>query len=136
MLCCTHHQPSHTSHGRSYPSPPPKENDGLVQVPLLAVWYQRPCDGLPPLQNWINTASDVLHGGFESAREPIECKLRTHLAAGSPLQLGCLQATKGVGRLAVLYFGVLWTFLNLKVDAMKPEEIEDLQRPAPPHSKP
>ncbi|CAK9002907.1 unnamed protein product [Durusdinium trenchii] len=104
----------------------PAYGNWALQVPLLGLWYRKPVDGFPPLQGWKNTALDLIRGGYESWREPMECKLKSGHTHGAPIDFGALQVVKGLGRLSVLYFAVLWTFFN-KND-LTPEQLADFER--------
>ena len=76
------------------------------------------------------TAHDIWHGGYEGWREPLEMIFRKevpHAAHGSILCYASLSPTKGVGRAAVLWFGILYSFLVLK-DSMSEEQLGDLKR--------
>ena len=56
----------------------------------------------------------------------MECKLKSGHTHGAPIDFGALQVVKGLGRLSVLYFAVLWTFFN-KND-LTPEQLADFER--------
>lgn len=80
--------------------------DKLSEVPLTSVWYELPTDGVPFFPAWRDLALDIYWAGYERLREPLECKSRDAASHGK------LQCTKGLGRLSVIYFGTLYTFLN------------------------
>ena len=98
-----------------------------VDVPLLAIWYTRPADGLPLLQDWLNTALDVFHAGYEGMREPMEVRMRGDREKGQ-LDFGTILVSKGLGRLSIILFGILFTYLKLK-DQMNDEIRLDFIRP-------
>ena len=103
------------------------EECGVVTAtPLLAIFMSKPSDGLPLYQPWCTVASDVFHTGFESWRGVIEVK--TDKVTGSDLDFGCTQATKGLGRLSVLLFGVLRTYLAYQ-HSLSDEQTNDFTRP-------
>ena len=95
--------------------------------PILALWCRKPTDGLPILQDWMVTAHDICHVGFEGWRETIEAKCPDNSILGKPIEYGCLVPTKGIGRATVLLFGILYTFHELK-DNMNQEEVDDFKR--------
>ena len=101
-----------------------KDVSGTVfQLPILGMFYQLPADGLPHFWQWYNTASDLFHMGYESNREPMEVRKRdvgTHMAKVQPV--------KGLGRCSIIYFGVLFTYLEMRND-LSPEELADFRRP-------
>lgn len=79
----------------------------LHGVPLTALAYEMPSDGIPLFPTWRNNAMDMYWSGYDSLREPMECKERNLSAAHWQLQ-----CTKGLGRLSMILFGVFWTFLH------------------------
>ena len=79
----------------------------LHGVPLTALAYEMPSDGIPLFPTWRNNAMDIYWSGYDSLREPMECKERNLSAAHWQLQ-----CTKGLGRLSMILFGVFWTFLH------------------------
>lgn len=93
-------------------SPTMSSTKGLGQkilhgVPLTALAYEMPSDGIPLFPTWRNNAMDMYWSGYDSLREPMECKERNLSAAHWQLQ-----CTKGLGRLSMILFGVFWTFLH------------------------
>ena len=82
-----------------------------------------PADGVPPVPAWRNVATGIFWAGFDPLREPMECKIRA-----SASEHGGLQCTKGLGRLSVIYFGALYTFLNKDNDSMTDAVKEDFAR--------
>ena len=99
----------------------------ILQAPVLALWLQRPSDGLPLLQEWLVTATDLVHGGFEGWRETIEVKCCDSSFFGQKMEYGCFTPTKGIGRSSVILFAILYTFHNLK-EQLSDEETEDFAR--------
>lgn len=97
----------------------------VAKVPLLSISLTKPSDGLPLYQSWVNVASDVYYSGYESWRGVIEVK--AFESPGSQLDFHSLQATKGLGRLSVIYFGILRTYLKHQHD-LTDEQIKDLKR--------
>ena len=79
-------------------SPTMSSTKGLGQkilhgVPLTALAYEMPSDGIPLFPTWRNNAMDIYWSGYDSLREPMECKERNLSAAHWQLQ-----CTKGLGR--------------------------------------
>lgn len=114
---------------RLWPSEAAAVND--VQVPILAIWLSKPTDGLPLFQDWMVTAQDIFHQGYEGWRETVEVRCSDDSCFGSPVRYGCLSPTKGVARSSILMFGVLYTFHNLK-EKLSVEETADFVRPVEP----
>ena len=82
-----------------------------------------PSDGMPLFPTWKTNAMDMFYTGYERFREPMQCRLRD---GGS--EHGFFQCTKGLGRLSVIYFGVLWTFLHKDDVALCGESMGDFVR--------
>ena len=100
-----------------------EDRDGtILQVPILALWYSIPADGLPHLAYWINTATDVFNSGFEPHREILEVKERD-----STRHMAKLEVTKGVGRASIILFALVWTYLEL-APKIEDHELEDFKR--------
>ena len=99
----------------------------MLQPPVLALWLHKPSDGLPLLQEWLVTATDIVHGGFEGWRETIEVRCLDSSCLGKQMEYGCFTPTKGVGRSSIILFAILYTFHNLK-EKLSNEEIEDFAR--------
>ena len=92
-----------------------------MSLPLTSLWYYLPSDGCPLLPTWRNNAIDIYWSGFDALREPLECKVRP-----GAVSHGSAQCTKGLGRLSVIYFGALYTFL--KKDILSNEMKDDFCR--------
>jgi len=82
-----------------------------------------PADGVPLFPAWRNVATGIFWAGFDPLREPMECKIRATTS-----DHGGLQCTKGLGRLSMIYFGALYTFLNKDDDSMTDAVKEDFVR--------
>lgn len=102
-------------------------NESAFPLPLLVLCYQRPSDGLPLLQDWRSNALDIYSNGFESFRESVEIRFsrdplpdRFGYGDGIPV--------KGLGKVSILFFGLLFTYLQLR-DSLTPEEMNDFTRP-------
>lgn len=91
-------------------------------MPLTALWYTKPADGIPLYPTWRNLASDIFGAGYEPLREPMEVRIRL-----STSEFGSLQCTKGLGRLSVILYGALWTFLHK--DSLSEDVQKDFARP-------
>ncbi|CAK9049338.1 PABC domain-containing protein [Durusdinium trenchii] len=102
---------------RALAAKPVSDATGLKISPLV-LRYQLPSDGLPNMQQWMNTAAEIYLGGFESVREPFEVK---------PQDDGQLVTMKGTGRTAIILFGLIWTYLELS-KTMTDLEKDDFSR--------
>ena len=98
-----------------------------LTIPVLALQYQLPVDGLPLLQDWISNASDIYHHGFEAAREAIEVRIMGSDTLPTLLDFGSLVPVKGLGKISILFFGIVYTYVKLR-DTMTDEEQKDFQR--------
>lgn len=113
-------------------SSPLTEAAGIVSTlspSVLALWLVKQSDGLPLLQDWLGTAHDVYHLGYEGWRESIEVRVCEDDLLGKGMENSCLVPSKGFGRSSVLLFGVLFTFHKLK-DQLSSEEVADFARRA------
>ena len=86
----------------------PQDPKQAMEVPLFVMWYKQPSDGLPLLQSWLNTASDIFFGGYDTWREPMECKLRAPRKPGDALAV-VTGGDKGQWKALCL---VLWSALD------------------------
>lgn len=103
----------------------PEAVDGtLLQTPVLALWFSIPSDGLPQFPHWVNTAKDVYLSGFESHREPLECKVRDEASGDC---MAKFEVTKGLGRTSIILFGIIFSYLEMAADLTN-EELQDFQR--------
>lgn len=82
-------------------------------ISLFCITVRTPEDNLPILEDWVTNAVDIYAQGFEAHREVVEVKLIQELQLGDELKPGCMVPNKGFGRVAALWFGVLWTFKNM-----------------------
>lgn len=104
---------------------PQDQHGATVELPFLILGYQMPSDGLPHLPHWHNTAKDVFQAGYESHREPLEVRLREN--PDGVARMARLVPVKGVGRTSVIWFGILFTYLQMK-DTMSEDEVQDFRR--------
>ena len=86
----------------------------VFQVPLLGFRLAQPEDGYTILQEWQVHATSIWSTGFEGFRENIEVKVWQDSSLGKALEFGALGPAKGFGRLSILYFAVLYSYLELK----------------------
>lgn len=101
-----------------------KEQDGqILEMPFLAFNYKHPSDGLPLLQEWLNTAQDIFSLGYEGMREPMEITVAGDGAPG----FASANVSKGLGRISILWFGVLFTYFKLR-ESMSDEMKADFKR--------
>ena len=94
--------------------PEADSQQSVFPVPLLGFRLREPEDGFPVLQEWQVHAGSIWATGFEGWRESVEVKVWQDSALGKPLEFGSLGPAKGFGRLSILYFAVLHTYLELK----------------------
>eukprot|EP00439_Symbiodinium_sp_Y106_P034766 s6649_g4.t1 len=86
----------------------------VFEVPLLSFQLLKPEDGYSVLQEWQVHASSIWSTGFEGWRQNVEVKVWQDASLGKPLPFGALGPAKGHGRLSILYFAVLYSYLELK----------------------
>lgn len=102
----------------------------MVDIPLLACVYTYPVDGLPPLVSWIATLKDILFKGFEPWREVMEVKMAVEandFPTGQPMAYRAVSVVKGMGRISMLLWAVVHTYINLR-ETMDPEIRDDFMR--------
>lgn len=101
----------------------------MVDIPLLAFGYVVPVDGLPILTTWNSVLKDILYRGFENWREVFEVKPMNGVtfSQNQPFDFGTVQAVKGLGRLSMILWAVLHTYLHLR-ETWTVEEKEDFCR--------
>ena len=80
------------------------------RVPLTAFTYRLPAEGLPCLSDWTSHSLSIWTGGYEAWRESVEFKGTTKAVAGLPMSFGCLEASKGTGRVSILLYTILQTY--------------------------
>lgn len=97
------------------------------QLPVMALRYVRPSDGLPLLQDWISNSLDIFSNGFESARETIEIKPAGESWPVSALEFGGAVVCKGLGKTSIVFFGLLWTYIRLR-ENLSEVETQDFRR--------
>lgn len=97
------------------------------KVSVLAFAPKKPVDGLPCLADWMTHAVSIWSLGFEDWREAIEVKPSPSCVSGQPLSYGCLEVAKGSGRMTILLYPMVYTFVNLK-NSMSNEEMEEFKK--------
>lgn len=97
-------------------------------IPLLTFLPKIPAEGVPMLGDWTAVAMSVWGCGYEAFREPFEMKPARPDLMGKPLELACLEAVKGCGRMSILLYTVFRTFLELK-NSLDDADKADLKRP-------
>lgn len=109
-------------------SPPTKESARVsnFELPLLSFRPGVPSEGLPILADWSVHAESIWSSGFEGWREAIEFKPISKDLKGHPVQYRSVEVTKGVGRVTILWFTLLHTYVNLKND-LADDELEDFK---------
>lgn len=98
-----------------------EEHGASVNLPILLLKFETPSDGVPHLPNWINTALDVYSHGYEKDRDSIEVR-----HSDSPAFTRVVPV-RGIGRCSVIWFGILWTYSELK-DELTDSETADFAR--------
>ena len=89
--------------------------------------YQRPSDGLPLLHDWTSNALDIYSNGFENFRESVEIRF-TGDSLPDRFGYGDAIPVKGLGKISILFFGLLFTYMKLR-ESLTPEETMDFRRP-------
>ena len=84
-----------------------------LEIPLLAFAVRVPPDGLPILADWASHALSIWCSGYESWREAMEFR-PVSINLGDPLSYHSIEVTKGAGRISILWFTVLYTYLHLQ----------------------
>ena len=128
QICCCIEYVWHTPHDVPHQDP---ELNELVPfaVSLLSIALEKPEDGLPILEDWATTARDIYAIGFEGHRETIELRLHNkEMKKGDALGFACLLPNKGIGRISMLWFGLLWTWKKLSQD-LTDDQTRDFGRP-------
>ena len=97
-----------------------------MDIPLLAIYFLPPADGLPLFHAWLVTAKDVWHRGYEGHREILEIRLNDRVDL---LDHGFRSfiPTKGLGRVSCILWAVLWSYFNR--DSMDGDAKSDFIRP-------
>ena len=96
---------------------------------MLAFGYVVPVDGLPILTTWVSVLKDILYRGFENWREVFEVKPMNGFtfSHSQPFEFGSVQAVKGLGRLSMILWAVLHTYLHLRT-TLTVEQKDDFYR--------
>lgn len=96
-------------------------------MPLLALAIQLPPEGLPVLTDWTRTGADIWNSGYEGWREPIETRIEKQDLFGSPMHHGCLVPTKGITRVSIIQFAVIYSYKKMQ-DKMDEAAKRDFRR--------
>ena len=87
----------------------------MVSLPITSFSFQRPRDGLPLLHSWLATLKAITFEGFETWREVLEIKVLTLASESSGIKgVQSVRAVKGIGRVSILLFAVLYTYRSLR----------------------
>ena len=78
--------------------------------------YVVPAEGLPLYHAWLETCKDLMFRGYEPFREVIEVKFVEGWKPGQPLDFGCLIPTKGLGRVSMLLWCVMASYIHLRAE--------------------
>ena len=85
----------------------------VVDVPLLAFKYLLPSEGMPILHSWVSTLKSILCQGFEPWREAIEVKcIEGPTPFGGRIEYSKVTPVKGLGRLSMLLWSVVHTYIH------------------------
>ena len=104
--------------------------DEIIDIPLTAFSYERPVDGYPLLHSWVSTAKDILYRGFEPWREIFLVKVKDPWLVGKPMQFGSVLVVKGMGRISILLWAVLHSYINMKDCISQNADVQsDFKRP-------
>lgn len=105
-------------------------SDDVVDIPTLALNFERPVDGLPIFHSWLAVAKLIYYQGYEPLREIVEVRVHSSddlsSVLGAPLSFKCVTPVKGLGRMSIVLFGILWTYLHK--DNLTAECLEDFCR--------
>ena len=96
------------------------------ELPLLGLCYRRPTEGLPLLQDWVSNARDIFTHGYEGHRESIEVRHSSDMWP-EVLEYGSTIPVKGLGKVSILFFGLVFTYLRLR-DSLTEAELQDFKR--------
>ena len=86
----------------------------LVDIPVMCFAYELPPDGLPTWHSWVHTLQSIVAQGFEGWREVVEIKLNAGLDKQAPLSFASVKPVKGLGRVAVILFAIVHTYLLMR----------------------
>lgn len=85
------------------------------KIPILAFKASLAPDGLPMLTDWMATSTSIWALKYEGWREPFEFKASDGpTMGGTALDFGTLEVVKGCGRMTILLFSLVYTYLHLK----------------------
>lgn len=83
-------------------------------MPLFVLALCEPSEGLPVFTDWIRTANDIWYNGYEVCRDNVEARPQSTALLGGPMQLSSLVPTKGITRVSIIMFGLVYTYQNLQ----------------------
>lgn len=87
----------------------------VVDIPVMCLVYELPPDGLPIHHSWLSNLKGIVARGYENWRELLEIKLtKESLSPGDRLELASVKAVEGLGRVAIILFSILYTYLRLR----------------------
>lgn len=102
------------------------EEGKTFELPLLALCYRRPSEGLPLLQDWVSNARDIFSHGYERHRESIEVRHSSDMWP-EVVDYGSVIPVKGLGKISMLLFGLVFTYVNMR-DSLTEAELGDFLR--------
>ena len=77
------------------------------------------------MSEWLQHATSIWSCGYEAFRENIEIRVWNDDALGHPLDIGKVTPVKGFGRVSILMFGIIWTYVNK--EALTPDAEADFK---------
>ena len=80
------------------------------------------------LREWQVHATSIWSTGFESWRENVEIKAWDDSCLGKALSFGAVGPAKGYGRLSILYFAAIYTYLEVQ-SSWDPDTEAEFKKP-------
>ena len=82
-------------------------------MPLLALKYLLPSEGMPILHSWASTLKSILCQGYEPWREAIEVKsIKGPIPFGDKFGYSEVTPVKGLGRVSMILWSVVHTYVH------------------------
>ena len=96
----------------------------VISAPLLVLAVHKVTEGWPVLTDWVRTAGDLYRSGYEAWREPIEVRAKDGSVLNSPMAPGCFIPTKGITRVSIILFGLVYSYKELKLEVVNNDEVQ------------
>ena len=71
------------------------------------------------------TAEDLWRSGCESWREPVEVRVEDPALIDHSMSHGCLIPTKGLTRVSIIFFGLIFSYKNLREVIDADQQLQD-----------